>query len=64
VIRRKTNLEGAALLRAALAGYNAGVGNALTAIRDGRDIDFFTAHRDYSADVLNRAGWFQLKGWS
>ena len=62
-IRRKTNLEGRVLLRAALAGYNAGPGNALRAFRDGHDIDFFTTGRDYSKDVLNRAGFFQLKDW-
>jgi hypothetical protein len=63
-IQRKADLQGLALLRAALAGYNAGPGNALRALRDGRDVDFYTAGRDYSRDVLDRAGWFQLKGWS
>jgi peptidoglycan hydrolase-like protein with peptidoglycan-binding domain len=62
-IRRKTGLEGRALLQAALAGYNAGPGNALRALRDGYDIDFFTAGRNYSKDVLNPAGFFQLRGW-
>ena len=63
LIQRKTSLEGVALLRAALAAYNCGAGNALNAIRDGRDIDFFTAGRNYSKDTVNRAGWFQLHGW-
>ncbi len=63
-IKRKANLQDLALLRAALAGYNAGPGNALRAIRDNRDIDFYTTGRDYSQDVLNRAGWFQLNGWT
>ena len=67
-IRRRAAIESIPLdelelLRAALAGYNCGPGNALRALRDGRDIDFFTAHRDYSKDVLDRAGWFQLHGW-
>jgi hypothetical protein len=63
-IQRKAHLEGRALLRAAIAGYNAGPGNALRALRDGHDIDFFTTGRDYSKDVLNRAGFFQLQGWT
>ena len=63
-IQRRAHLEGRALLQAAIAGYNAGPGNALRALRDGHDIDFFTAGRDYSKDVLNRAGFFQLKGWT
>jgi hypothetical protein len=62
-IERKTGLQGRDLLRAALAGYNCGPGNALRALRDGRDVDFYTTGRDYSSDVLNRAGFFQLHGW-
>jgi peptidoglycan hydrolase-like protein with peptidoglycan-binding domain len=62
-IQRKTDLADSDQLRAALAAYNCGPGNALNAIRDGRDIDFFTAGRDYSKDVVNRAGWFQLHEW-
>jgi peptidoglycan hydrolase-like protein with peptidoglycan-binding domain len=63
-VQRKTTLAGSALLQAAVAAYNCGPGNVLRAIQDGRDIDFYTAGRNYSKDVLNRAGWFQLKGWS
>lgn len=62
-IKRKTTLAGRDALQAALAGYNCGAGNVLSAIRDGRDIDFYTAGRDYSKDVLNRTGWFQLNGF-
>lgn len=61
--QRKENLQGKPLLRAALAAYNCGPGNVLKAIRNGLDVDFYTAHRDYSRDVLNRAGFFQLNGW-
>jgi len=61
--RRDPSLTGNTLLQASIASYNAGAGNVLKAIRDGRDIDFYTAGRDYSKDVLNRAGWFQLQGW-
>lgn len=51
-------------LRASIAAYNCGQGNVGRALSTGRDIDYFTAHRDYSADVLNRAGWFQRFGWT
>lgn len=64
LIQRKTDLAGIALLQAAVASYNAGPGNVLRTIQDGRDVDFYTAGRNYSKDVLNRAGWFQLKGWT
>ena len=63
LLRRKTTLSGIALLRAAVAAYNCGAGNVLTAIRNGYDVDFFTAGRDYSRDTLSRSGWFQLHGW-
>jgi hypothetical protein len=62
-VRREPSMEGMNLFRAAVAGYNCGVGNVLRALRDGRDVDFYTAGRDYSTDVLNRAGWFQNQGW-
>lgn len=62
--RRDPGLTGTALLQSAIASYNAGAGNVLKAVRDGRDIDFYTAGRDYSKDVLNRAGWFQIQGWA
>jgi hypothetical protein len=63
-IQQRTSLEGRTLLRAALAGYNAGPQNAVKALSAGYDIDFYTAGRDYSADVLDRAGWFQVHGWT
>jgi hypothetical protein len=59
-IAKKTSLQGEALLRAAVAAYNCGAGNVLKAIQKGRDVDFFTAHRDYSKDVFNRAGFYML----
>jgi hypothetical protein len=64
LVQRKTSLTGIALLRAALASYNCGPGNVLRALEDGRDVDFYTAGRDYSQDVTSRAGWFELHGWT
>lgn len=52
------------LLRAMLAAYNGGNTATLRAIKAGMDIDANTTGRDYSKDVLNRSGWFQLHGWS
>jgi len=62
-LKQKTNLSGNLLLRAAIAGYNCGAGNVLKAINAGFDVDYYTFGRDYSKDVLNRAGWFLMKGW-
>jgi putative peptidoglycan binding protein/transglycosylase-like protein with SLT domain len=62
-IGKNSNLAGRSLLRAALSAYNSGVENVLKAIQRGLDVDFFTSGRNYSRDVLNRAGFFQLQGW-
>lgn len=59
----RTALTGRDLLQAAIAAYNCGAGNVLTAIKQGRDLDFFTTGRNYSSDVFNRAGFFQNMGW-
>jgi hypothetical protein len=56
-------LSSRALLRAARAAYNCGIANVLRALRDGADVDFYTAGRDYSADIMRRAGIFQAHGW-
>jgi hypothetical protein len=63
VLRRHTVLHGAALLRAMLAAYNCGLDNVLRAARHGLDLDFYTAGRDYSREILNRAGFFEAHGW-
>jgi hypothetical protein len=57
----RVKLVGDRLLRAAVAAYNCGSGNVLRAIAAGHDVDFYTAGRNYSSDVLNRAGWFHAR---
>lgn len=49
-------------LRASIAAYNAGPRRVLEGFQAGEDLDFFTTGRNYSADVFNRAGWFQMNG--
>lgn len=63
LLRQKTVLHGQALLRGALAAYNCGTGRVLRAARQGVDLDFYTAGRDYARDVVSRAGFFQAHGW-
>jgi len=40
------------------------LGRIVKAIGKEYDLDFFTTGRNYSQDILNRAGWFRLQGWS
>lgn len=63
LLRRKTALEGPALLRGAIAAYNCGAGNVLKALARNHDVDHYTHGRDYAADVLARADWFARHGW-
>jgi Putative peptidoglycan binding domain len=63
MLRRHTVLHGTALLRAMLAAYNCGLDNVLRAARHGLDLDFYTAGRDYSRELLSRAGFFEAHGW-
>jgi len=51
------------LLRAAIAAYNGGLTNVIRAYQERIEIDSYTTGKDYSRDVFNRAGWFQLHGW-
>lgn len=46
-------------LDAGLAAYNSGRGNVKKAIRKGFKVDHYTAHGDYSKDVLERAKEFK-----
>lgn len=62
-VRKKTNLTGLSLIRATLAAYNCGPSRVVTALNGHLDVDYFTAGRDYSKDILNKAGYFQLMGW-
>ncbi len=57
------NVSEEQMMRAIIAAYNAGATATYTCISGGQDIDCKTTGRDYSADVLSRAGWFQLHGW-
>ncbi len=59
---RQHDVKGMGLLRAGIAAYNCGAGNVLKAIAKGHGIDYYTHSRNYSQDVLSRAGWFQLHG--
>ena len=62
-LQSKTHLEARPLLQATVAAYNCGPGRVMTALQKQMDVDFYTAGRNYSRDVLNRTGWFQLQGW-
>lgn len=61
--RKSINLSEDKMLRAIIAAYNGGATATLQAIQEGLDIDANTTGKDYSTDVLNRSGWFQLHGW-
>jgi Bacterial SH3 domain/Transglycosylase SLT domain len=61
---QKTNLEGFDLLRGAIASYNAGPSKVVDAVNAGLDVDTVTTFKDYSWDVIQRAGWFQDNGWA
>lgn len=48
--------------RRAAAAYNCGAGNVRKAVQYGRDVDYYTSHRNYSVDVFALAGWFEDVG--
>lgn len=45
-------LEQEDLERASIAAYNCGQGNVAKSIREGKDFDYRTAHKNYSVNVL------------
>jgi len=68
---QQRNVPDYLMTRAILAAYNAGATATYECVSDvmqGRSdvdgVDCKTTGLDYSKDVLNRAGWFQLHGWS
>ena len=62
-LSKNSTLKGLMLLRGAIAAYNCGEGAVCKAVKAGFDVDIRTTGHNYSADVLNRAGFFQLHGW-
>jgi soluble lytic murein transglycosylase-like protein len=62
--KRLPYLRGEQELRAVIAAYNAGATATVEVIQKGEDIDTATTGKDYSKNVLDRAGWFRLYGWA
>ena len=56
---RHCDVSDRAKLRMAIASYNCGSGNVKRALRNGYGIDHYTAHRDYSKEVLRYAGIYE-----
>lgn len=52
------NLTAAQMERAAIAAYNCGEGNVVRALQAGLDVDYYTAHQDYSKKVLEYAALY------
>lgn len=63
-VKKNSNLQDHMLLRGAIAAYNCGEGAVCKLAEEGLDVDAKTTGHNYSADVLNRAGFFQLHGWA
>lgn len=59
LVRAGIGLPPDEFLRAYVAAYNTGEGNVLRCIREGLDVDAFTANHNYSKDVLERMKVFQ-----
>lgn len=63
-VANNTSLTDLMLLRGGIAGYNCGPARVARAVRRGRGVDYYTTGRNYSADVISRAGFAQLHGWT
>lgn len=60
--RNIPSMDGDSLTRAAIAAYNCGAGMVRGCISRGLDVDKFTAHGNYSVDVIARGQWFRDGG--
>jgi len=61
--RRLPGVSEDGALRAALAAYNCGLGEALKLVRAGGDPDAATTGGNYGRDVLERAAWLRARGF-
>ena len=61
--QRRIQLNEKDKVQAMIAAYNAGATATYNCLKARKDVDCATTGRDYSKDVLNRTGWFQLHGW-
>ncbi|MBZ5499720.1 MAG: hypothetical protein LAP85_25245 [Acidobacteriia bacterium] len=59
ILARRKSLRVPDLERASIAGYNCGEGKVLQALAQKMDVDTYTAHANYSADVLRYARMYQ-----
>ena len=63
LLREMTDLSGRDLVRATIAACDAGPEAVSHAVHQKIEVDLVTSDQNFSADVLHRAGWFQLHGW-
>jgi soluble lytic murein transglycosylase-like protein len=61
-LRRKSLAVLNDLERASIAAYNCGEGNVLKTVRNGLDLDHYTAHQNYSKCVLDYAEIYRRLG--
>ena len=65
-VERETSLiQPSEVLKAALAGYNAGASRVIQRVKSKgiSSVDAVTTGRDYSQDVFERAAWFRAQGF-